>query len=246
MFKRRLYIKNNLDPFPISRTKIDLFFECKRCFYLDLKFGIKRPHGTPLVINNRIIEQIKKEFDFFREKNMVHPEILNLKRNLIPIKHNKLIEWKNSFKGIRFTEKKTNLQFYGTIDDLWLDTENNKKICVIYKSTSKKEALDITNVWPGYWKQLSFYSYLLKKNNVDISSNGLILYINASNELDSQNSELKFDFYLFEKILDFSWIEKTIYEIYELLNNENIPDCNEKCKFCNYFKNIKNKLDEKS
>ena len=55
MFKRRLYIKNNLDPFPISRTKIDLFFECKRCFYLDLKFGIKRPHGTPLVINNRII-----------------------------------------------------------------------------------------------------------------------------------------------------------------------------------------------
>ena len=61
-----------------------------------------------------------------------------------------------------------------------------------------------------------------KKNNVDISSNGLILYINASNELDSQNSELKFDFYLFEKILDFSWIGKTIYEIYELLNNENI------------------------
>ena len=56
MFKRRIYIENNLDPFPISRTKIDLFFECRRCFYLDLKFGIKRPHGTPLVINNRIID----------------------------------------------------------------------------------------------------------------------------------------------------------------------------------------------
>ena len=66
----------------------------QKCFYLDLKFGIKRPH---IVINNRIIEQIKK-FDFFRKKNMVHPEILNLKRNLIPIKHNKLVNWKNSFK----------------------------------------------------------------------------------------------------------------------------------------------------
>ena len=124
MFKRRLYIKNNLDPFPISRTKIDLFFECKRCFHLDLKFGIKRPHGTPLVINNRIIEQIKKEFDFFREKNMVHPEILNLKRNLIPIKHNKLIEWKNSFKGIRFIEKNSDILLCSCYVWNWKITKN--------------------------------------------------------------------------------------------------------------------------
>ena len=59
MWKKNLYIKNNITPFGISRSKIDLIFDCKRCFYLDQKFGIKRPHGTSLVINNFIVNNFK-------------------------------------------------------------------------------------------------------------------------------------------------------------------------------------------
>ena len=55
MWKKKVYIKNNLTPFSINRTKIDLFFDCSRCFYLDQKHGIKKPHGTPLVINNFVV-----------------------------------------------------------------------------------------------------------------------------------------------------------------------------------------------
>ena len=56
MFKKKIYIEGSRIPFKLSRTKIDLYFECKRCFYLDQKFGIRRPHGAPLVINNKIVE----------------------------------------------------------------------------------------------------------------------------------------------------------------------------------------------
>ena len=68
MFRKNLYIKDNLSPYKISRTKIDLFFDCHRCFYIDQRLGIKRPHGAALVINNNIVNKFKKNLDIF-EKN---------------------------------------------------------------------------------------------------------------------------------------------------------------------------------
>ena len=59
MFRKNIYVKNNLSPFKISRTKIDLFFDCKRCFYFDKKLGIKRPHVTALDINIHIVNKFK-------------------------------------------------------------------------------------------------------------------------------------------------------------------------------------------
>ena len=240
MFKKKIYIKNNLTPFPISRTKVDLFFDCKRCFFFDLKFGNKRPHGTPLVLNNRIIQQVKKEFDFFREKKKPHPEIIKLERNFIPSNHENLQKWKNSFNGVSFIDSATNLKFHGTIDDLWFDNQTNKHFIVIFKSTSRKDQLNHSEIWEGYWKQLSFYCFLLSKNSVEMSQNGLILYVNVLNE-DNFEKKIKLDFNLFEQILDFSWIENTISNIHELLNKDDIPDQNYKCKFCNYFNNVKKK-----
>ncbi len=244
MWKKKVYVKDNLNPFAISRTKVDLFFDCKRCFYLDLVFGIRRPHGTPLVFNNTINERLKKEFDHFRESQETHPEIAKLKRNFIPANDKRICDWKNSFKGIRHTHKATNLQLFGTLDDLWFDRESNRYLSVIFKSTSKKESLSMANIWPGYWKQLSFYTYLLAKNSIEVSNKGLILYINAKKNSDILEKELKFDFFLFEKILDFNWIEETITKIFELLQSSKIPNYSERCKFCNYFEDVKKKLNE--
>ena len=66
MFRKNIYVKNNLSPFKISRTKIDLYFDCKRCFYIDQKYGIKRPHGAALVINNHIVNKFKKNLEILR------------------------------------------------------------------------------------------------------------------------------------------------------------------------------------
>ena len=245
MFKKKIYDPESLNPFPIGRTKIDLFFDCKRCFYFDLRYGVKRPHGTPLVINNKIVEQFKKEFDFFRQKKAPHPEILKLKRNLIPAQFSEISNWKNPFKGVRHYVQKKNLVFFGSIDDIWLDKENNNYICVIFKSTSKNEPLQPTNIWDGYWKQLSYYSYLLQKNNIEISRNGLIFYINTKQSPSGQ-SKIDFEFHLFERILDFSWIEECFLKIYEILNSNIIPEFTSNCKFCNYVKNINSQQNEKS
>jgi hypothetical protein len=47
----------------LSRSKIDLFLECPRCFYLDNKLGLKRPPGYPFALNSAVDLLLKKEFD---------------------------------------------------------------------------------------------------------------------------------------------------------------------------------------
>ncbi len=51
----------------VSRSKIDLFLECPRCFYLDVVKKIKRPPGFPFNLNNAVDMLLKKEFDRDRE-----------------------------------------------------------------------------------------------------------------------------------------------------------------------------------
>ena len=71
----------------MSRTKIDLYFECKRCFYVDQRHGIRRPHGTPLVMNNRNVGQLKFELNQCRINKQAHPQIIKINKNLIPYNH---------------------------------------------------------------------------------------------------------------------------------------------------------------
>jgi CRISPR/Cas system-associated exonuclease Cas4 (RecB family) len=59
--------------YKISRSKIDLFMQCPRCFWLDNRLKIKRPSGPPFQINKAVDELLKKEFDVYRLKREPHP-----------------------------------------------------------------------------------------------------------------------------------------------------------------------------
>ena len=172
MWKKKVYISDSAQPFRLNRTKIDLFFDCERCFVLDQKFGIKRPFGTPLVMNNKIVNTLKDELEICREKKQIHPQVLENNLNYIPNNFELLNDWKNPFKGVKYTHKKTNFLLNGTIDDVWINKTTKKNYCLIIKSTSKKEQLSYEQIWSGYWRQLSFYTYLLEKNSIEMSKTG--------------------------------------------------------------------------
>ena len=59
------------------------------------------------------------------------------------------------------------------------NVKKRKFFPVIIKSTSRKD-INSDSIWPGYWKQLSLYSYLLSKNSLDVSNSGVVVYLNAS------------------------------------------------------------------
>ncbi len=71
----------------LSRSKLELFMDCPKCFYLDNKLGTKRPPGFPFNINSTIDYLLKKEFDIHRAKGESHPLIEKYKVDARPVAH---------------------------------------------------------------------------------------------------------------------------------------------------------------
>src|SRR3989338_7282587 len=119
---RNLFDPKSKEPFKLSRSKIDLFLECPRCFYLDRRLGVGRPPGFPFNLNSAVDALLKKEFDIYRAKGATHPLIEKYGVNARPIPHKDLDSWRENFVGVQFLHKKTGLLITGAIDDLWVTT----------------------------------------------------------------------------------------------------------------------------
>jgi hypothetical protein len=226
----------------LSRTKVDLFVECQRCFYLSEKHKISRPSSFPLTLNLAIDQMLKNEFDEYREIQYQHPIAIENNLNLIPFAHEKLNEWRNNKKGIRYYDPNSDIELFGAIDDVWINPETKKLYIVDYKATSTQKEITLDDEWKDVYKrQIEIYQWLFFKNGFDISNEGYFLYANGKTNNFSNNA-FKFDMILLKYIGDWDWIESTLMDIKSCLDSDNIPEKNANCKYCNYYDNIK-KLD---
>ena len=117
-YKRRgPYEPGQTDAFQISRSKIELFKQCPRCFWLDARLKLRRPNGPPFRINSAIDELFKKEFDMHRAKKAPHPIMVEYKVDAIPYAHDDLDKWRENFVGVQALHLKTNLLVTGAVDD---------------------------------------------------------------------------------------------------------------------------------
>lgn len=66
--KNNLYDKNSGEVFRLSRSKIDLFINCPRCFYLDRCLGVSQPPGYPFSLNSAVDKLLKKNLIFTEPK----------------------------------------------------------------------------------------------------------------------------------------------------------------------------------
>ena len=97
--KNNTYKYESGNTFKLSRSGIDSFIKCKRCFYLN-KVGNIKDIGMPgFSLNSAHDELMKKELDIYRENGEAHPYMESLKRNLIPFQHENIEDWRNNFKG---------------------------------------------------------------------------------------------------------------------------------------------------
>ena len=94
---RNIYDPGSTKPFKVSRSKIDLFRRCPRCFYLDRRLGVGRVPGPPFLINSATDTLLKKEFDSYREIQAPHPLMVEHRINAIPFQHPQLDAWRANF-----------------------------------------------------------------------------------------------------------------------------------------------------
>ncbi len=234
---RNLYKPNEEKPYKLSRSKVENFVSCKRCFFIDRKLGVGQPDGFPFNINIAVDDLLKKEFDSFREKNEPHPYMNETNRNLIPFKHEMIDEWRSMNKGVQYHDTKTNFILYGAVDDLWFDLDSDEVIVADYKATAKYSDVSIDEEWQGgYRRQMDFYQWLLRKNGFKVSNSGFFVYCNGDKNKEYFDNKVHFKVSILEYVGNTDWIEGTITEIKELLDQDTVPDLTEDCKHCIYIK----------
>jgi len=226
--------------YKVSRSKIELFMQCPRCFWLDARLKIKRPDGPPFNINKAIDELFKKEFDSYRLKGEPHPLMVEFGVPAVPFQHDQLDTWRENFTGVIALHKPTNLHVFGAVDDLWVN-EAGEVIVADYKATAKDKEVDINSEWQiSYKRQMEVYQWLLRQNGLPVSNTGYFVYANGRLDLDGFYGRIEFRTKLIPYTGDDSWVEPTLEKMKTCLEDD-MPAVGKAamggmCDFCNYAK----------
>jgi len=233
--EQNIYSSSSNEPFSLSRSKIDLFIECPRCFYLDVKLGISRPPGFPFSLNQAVDTLLKKEFDIHRAKKEKYPLLERYGIKLRPLDDERIHTWRNNRVGIRYYHQPTNLEIYGAIDDVWVDDEKTIYI-VDFKSTSSSNEVNLDDEWKdSYKRQMEIYQWLFRKNGFKVSKTGFFVYCNGKTDREAFDGKLEFDVSVLPYEGNDSWIEPILFEIKKTLDSEKLPLASPKCDFCSYY-----------
>ena len=240
MRTRKPFDPSSHEPFKVSRSKIDLFTECPRCAYLDLRLGVKRPSGPPFTLNNAVDELLKREFDVHRAHATAHPLLKRYGLDAVPLADERMEEWRDALRrGIAFLHEPTNLLIRGGIDDVWVNPAG-EFIIVDYKATSKKIGPSSEDdLYDSYKRQMEIYQWLFRQNGFAVSPVGYFVYENGKADADAFDGKLEFDVELIPYAGSDTWVEPAIYDLKEMLMSDEIPPVGTAfgggpCDFCTY------------
>jgi hypothetical protein len=220
----------------LSRSKMELFNECPRCFYLDNKLGTGRPRGPAFTLNIAVDALLKKEFDVHRASASAHPLMVRYGIDAVPFKHDELNTWRENFEGVEYKHPGTGFTVSGAVDDVWVNPKG-ELLVVDYKATSKNGTITSLSdsSWEGsYKRQMGVYQWLLRQKGFTVSNTGYFVYANAYNDKEAFDGKLEFEVTVVPCEGDTAWIDETLPRIKETLDSDTIPPTGQNCEFCPY------------
>lgn len=236
------YTPGQKTPFKVSRSKIELFMQCPRCFWLDVRLKITRPSGPPFNINKAIDELFKKEFDTYRAKQQPHPMLVETGIKAIPYQHDDLDTWRHNFTGVTTLHESTNLHVFGAVDDIWIN-DAGELIVVDYKATAKDKPvteLGAEGTWHDMYRhQMEIYQWLLRQNGFTVSDTGYFVYATGHQDRDGFFNKVEFTTHVFPHHGNSDWVEQTIQDMKACMDQDDMPAIGTAamggpCEFCSY------------
>jgi len=215
----------------LSRSKLELFIECPRCFWLDLKKGAKRPGFPPYTINNAVDYLLKQEFDVHRKKGTRHPAMERHNINAVPYRTPEIDKWRHNFTGVQYHHKPSDFLMTGAVDDVWVNP-GGELIVVDYKATGANQH----RIYDSYRRQMEIYQWLLRRNELPVASTGYFVFakVNKGNGFGSGIAALSFDLLVEACEGDDAWIEPVLPKVRRTLDSDEIPRQSETCEYCRY------------
>ena len=222
----------------LSRSKIELFQRCPRCFWLTVNAKIKQPSGPPFSLNLAVDHLFKNEFNAYRGGNIVPPRLAAAGIQCIPAAHADLEKWRFNRVGVSAKHERTGLELFGAIDDLWIDSQGVYYV-VDYKATSKTSEVSLDADWQiAYKRQAEFYQWLLRRNDLQISNRAWFVYTNGIKDERPFDDVLWFKTKLISYDGDDSWVEPTIESAFNCLSQSDMPKPASDCELCGYVEKV--------
>lgn len=231
--------RNIFDPvsgatFKLSRSMLENYTRCPRCFYLDRRLGVAQPSIPSFTLNTAVDHLLKKEFDMYRVKGKIHPLMKQYGVDAIPLAHPDIDKWRENFVGIQYFHEPTNLIITGAVDDVWVNP-NGEFIVVDYKATSTDKEITLEGTYKeGYKRQMEIYQWLLRSIGHQVSDTGYFVYVNGRRDKAAFDGKLEFHVQVIPHRGNDSWVEKTIFNAYACLMADSIPDSGDGCEYCAY------------
>jgi ATP-dependent exoDNAse (exonuclease V) beta subunit len=195
---------------------------------------VGRPPGYPFNLNSAVDTLLKKEFDIHRANKSRHPLMETYGIDAVPFEHSELDTWRENFKGVRFHHEPTNFVVTGAVDDVWIN-KAEELIVVDYKATSKNGEVSLDAPWQiSYKRQMEVYQWLLRKNGFKVSDTGYFVYCNGKTDLKAFDAKLEFDVVILPYTGKDDWIDETLAQMKESLNQESLPEKGKDCDYCEY------------
>jgi hypothetical protein len=171
----------------LSPSRLNLFEECKLCFWLDVVKGIHRPEGPVSTLPRGMDNLIKEYFDQYRQLGEMPTEIKGKVQGKLLPDQGLLNEWRKTTRNSQpnYFDQELSACLFGGLDECFID--GDYYIPVDYKTRGydlKEDSLSY------YQTQLDCYTFLLEANGYQHLSFGYLIYYIPLKV--KENGEVKF------------------------------------------------------
>ncbi|MFB6209456.1 MAG: PD-(D/E)XK nuclease family protein [Candidatus Nanohaloarchaea archaeon] len=211
--------------YKLSPSRMNLFFECERCFWLRVNEKVQRPSGPFPSLPSGIDEAVKEHFDSFRQRGEVPPEIQRCEEDLTLFGDQEFLEKARSWrKEPKWRDSQTGALLRGGVDDLMRNSEGD---IVVLDYKTRGYPPKGQNGAPDYYsRQVNLYNLILMENGYETADYGLILYFYP--EGFEKNGDFLFETEMRKIEVDIQKAKRIVRDAVETLEGgkpEHDPDC---------------------
>lgn len=144
----------------LSNSRLGLYTECPRCFWLEINAGIKRPDTIFPSLPGGLDLLFKRYFDQFRDRSELPPEVKGKLPGGLLSDVQTIDRWRDWRRGIRYAPAWADVEVMGALDECLVDEAD----CYYPLDYKTRGYAPKTDTHAFYQNQMNLYTLLLEGN----------------------------------------------------------------------------------
>jgi hypothetical protein len=216
------------DKLKLSPTSLGLFIDCPRCFWLQMKQGIKRPEAPMSTVPNGLDLALKWYFDRYRNSQGLPPILQGkMEGSLVP-DQDEISKFRSHSFG--FWEDSLDAGFYGMLDECVI--EQGKLYAPL---DHKTRGFPPKETHEAYIRQVSAYALMLRRNGYPTSASAYLVYYYPLRESDSLHNGFPFAVEVRRVATEPDQIYRVFVNAVGVLRSQVCPQARKTCAYCGYI-----------